>query len=108
MGRRARLTLAFGLLCLLVHLVNAGEPGNHAVFSTKHAVFSLAQARGRLFTGSRTGDIGVFSRWSRAQREARAMERKHETAEQDARANLPAATPFPFQQVRSRPEASKF
>jgi hypothetical protein len=108
MGRRARLALAFGLLCLLVHPVNAGETRNDAVFSTKHAVFSLAQARGRLFAGSRTGEIGVFSRWSRAQREARAMERKNETAEQDTRASLPAATPFPLQQVRSLPEASKF
>jgi len=35
------------------------------------AVFALAQSRGRLFIGSRNGDVAVFSRWTRAQREAR-------------------------------------
>ena len=38
------------------------------------AVFALAMARGRLFAGSRNGEIGVFARSTPAQRERRAAD----------------------------------
>ena len=56
------------VLCVLGQTMDAGSASS--VHS--HAVFALAKARGRLFTGSRNGEIGVFDRWSEAQRESRA------------------------------------
>ena len=67
-----RLALVFGLVCLVAHPMDAGE-------TRDNAVFSLAQARGRLFVGSRAGEIAVFSRWSRAEREARALVARRES-----------------------------
>ena len=43
-------------------------------YDGSNAIFALAKADGRLFAGKRDGEIGVFNRWSEAQREARAFE----------------------------------
>ena len=47
--------------------------GDGKALERNHAVFALARAGGKLFAGSRSGEVGVFGRWSPAQRAERAF-----------------------------------
>ena len=47
--------------------------GNEQALERNHAIFALARADGKLFAGSRSGEVGVFGRLSPAQRAERAF-----------------------------------